>query len=134
MDLARHCEPSEAIQEPQRKASVRVGKAIACPPSSNGAHEMVGTVQARLCPPHRKQADLNCISYRELSFAGDLRYLFERRRERSLIRGAAYSALCRSEKMEWRDMLPAPRVFDSSTEIDREVLKRVKQKLRRHTH
>lgn len=60
--------------------------------------------------------------------------IFSDERERPLVRAAAYRALCRSEKIEWRDIVPAPRVVDSSTEIDLVVLERVERKLGRHTH
>jgi hypothetical protein len=56
--------------------------------------------------------------------------IFSDARERPLIRAAAYNALCRSEGMEWKDIVPTPRVLDSSTEINREVLDRVEKKLR----
>jgi hypothetical protein len=50
--------------------------------------------------------------------------------ERGLIRAAAYIALCRSAGAEWRDIVPAPGFVDSSTEVDREILRRVEQKLK----
>jgi hypothetical protein len=56
---------------------------------------------------------------------------FSDQRERPLIRASAYCALCRSEKLEWKEILPAPRIIDSSKEIDMEVLERVEQKLGR---
>jgi hypothetical protein len=60
--------------------------------------------------------------------------IFSNDGERPLMRGAAYRALCRSEKMEWKDIVPAPMEVDSSTEIDREILERVERKLRRRAH
>jgi hypothetical protein len=54
---------------------------------------------------------------------------FSDQRERPLIRGAAYRSLCRSERLEWKDIVPAPKKVDSSTEVDRSVLERVEQKL-----
>jgi hypothetical protein len=50
--------------------------------------------------------------------------------ERPVIRSSAYIALCRSEKIEWKDILPAPRVVDSTTEVNRQVLERVERRLR----
>jgi hypothetical protein len=60
--------------------------------------------------------------------------IFSNDGERPLIRDAAYSALCRSEKMEWREMLPVPTMIGRCTEKGREVLERVRKKLRRRTH
>ncbi len=60
--------------------------------------------------------------------------IFSNNRERPLIRGAAYTALCRSEKIEWKDIVPAPGQIDSSTEISREILERVERKLGRRFH
>jgi hypothetical protein len=60
--------------------------------------------------------------------------IFSDQRERPLIRAAAYRALCRSEKIEWRDIVPVPRLVDSSTEIDQGVVERVERKLGRRTH
>jgi len=59
--------------------------------------------------------------------------IFSDESERPLVRSAAYIALCRSEKMEWKDMMPLPRVVDSSTEINREVVDRVRMKLGRRS-
>jgi hypothetical protein len=60
--------------------------------------------------------------------------IFSDQGERPLIRAVAYRALCRSESIEWKDIIPAPRVVDSSTEIDRGVVERVERKLGRSTH
>lgn len=57
--------------------------------------------------------------------------IFSDEREDPIMRAAAYEALCRSEGMEWKDIVPAPRVVDSSTEVNREVLGRVEKKLGR---
>ena len=56
--------------------------------------------------------------------------IFSNETERSLIRSAAYRAICRSEGVEWRDMPPASRVFDFSKEINHAMLFRVEKKLR----
>jgi hypothetical protein len=60
--------------------------------------------------------------------------IFSNEMERSLIRSSAYCALCRSEKIEWKDIPPASRVIDFATEINHEILERVERKLRRRTH
>src|SRR5258708_4862851 len=60
--------------------------------------------------------------------------IFSNDEERPLLRSVAYRALCRAERMEWRDIVPASRLVDFSTEIDREVLERVKKKLQRRAH
>jgi hypothetical protein len=60
--------------------------------------------------------------------------IFSNDKERPLMRGAASNALCRSEKIEWKDIVPAPMEVDSSTQIDRGILERVERKLRRRIH
>jgi hypothetical protein len=60
--------------------------------------------------------------------------IFSNSGEGAVIRSAAHSALCRSEGVEWRDIPPASRVTDFSTEINRTVLEGVERKLRRRTH
>jgi hypothetical protein len=60
--------------------------------------------------------------------------IFSNDSERPLIRGTAYRALCRSENIEWKDIVPAPSVVDSSTEIDRGILERVERRLGRRFH
>jgi hypothetical protein len=54
---------------------------------------------------------------------------FSNETERLLIRSAAYHALCRSDGVEWRDMLPASRVVDFSREINPAIISRVEKKL-----
>jgi hypothetical protein len=60
--------------------------------------------------------------------------IFSNEGERPLVRSAAYFALCRSEKTEWKDIPPASRLVDFATEINREILKRVERKLGGRTH
>jgi hypothetical protein len=70
----------------------------------------------------------------DVEFLREIYSIFSDERERPLIRGSAYRALCRSEKIEWKDIVPAPREIDSSTEIDREILERVERKLQHRTN
>lgn len=60
--------------------------------------------------------------------------IFSNDEERPVIRSAAYFALCRSEKVEWKDIPPASRVVDFSREINSGVLEGVRRKLLRRTH
>jgi hypothetical protein len=74
----------------------------------------------------RENSDVELLQIIHGIFANDA--------ERPLIRGTAYRALCRSEKIEWKDIVPAPSEVDSSTEIDRGILERVERKLGRRFH
>lgn len=60
--------------------------------------------------------------------------IFLNEEERPLIRSAAYFALCRSEKLEWKDIPSASRLVNFSTEIDMQVIERVERKLGRRLH
>jgi hypothetical protein len=68
----------------------------------------------------------------DLEILESLHDIFVDQRERNLIRGAAYLALCRSDGAEWADLPPASRPVDLSTEVDQAVVSRIEQKLRDH--